>query len=139
MTGWLYQMSVDYWDLEDYRLEVWEGQNVRWRVGQIDPNCKNEIEPGHIVYLFYVKSGNIEPGIYGWGIILNYNEEKGIIHYRPVFPSDYLKMNPIWNDDVSLLMDNIRGKFKQRTMWEIIDDDIQELNNIIHDWINGGN
>ena len=34
-------------------------------------------------------------------------------------PSNILRMRPLWDKDVKLLMDKIRGPVKQGTMWEI--------------------
>jgi len=34
-------------------------------------------------------------------------------------PSDYMKMNPVWDDDVKKIIDQIRGRTSVGTLWEI--------------------
>lgn len=128
-------MAVANWLSSEYRQEVWEENTIRWNVGKIYTKNNKSIEPGDIVYLFYAKTRNEEPGIYGWGIINKYNKLRKRIDYRPVFPSDYLKMNPIWNKKISEVVDNIRGGMKQGTMWEIEEEYIKKLNKTIHNWL----
>src|SRR5690349_22533591 len=62
-----------------------------------------------------------EPGFYGWAIVLTTHEDERGMYFRPVSPSDHLKMDPWWNDEAKTLADEIRGKVKQGTLWRIPD------------------
>lgn len=42
-----------------------------------------------------------------------------VINFRPASPSDYLKMNPIWDAEISDIVDKIRGGMPQGTMYEV--------------------
>ena len=121
MAFWLYQMSNDVWKAEKYRVEVWEGNNTTWPVGRLLPAGKVP-QYGDSIVLFY--TGN-DLGVYGLAVLLRYEEKE--IYFRPVPPSDYLKMNPLWNDKVKSIVDEIRGKVKMGTMWEINDDQMKLL------------
>jgi hypothetical protein len=44
------------------------------------------------------------------------------MYFRPVAPSDYLKMHPWWNTAAKDIADAVRGKVKQGTLWEVPDD-----------------
>ena len=124
MAFWLYQMSGSYWPHERYRSEVWEDAQTTWGFGKITP-AGSSPQPGDMVILFYAKGGAVDPGIYGWAIVLWRNGKE--IRFRPVSPSDYLKMNPLWNDEVSDIIDEIRGKVARGTMWEIDSDQMRRL------------
>ena len=135
MAVWLYQMTADNYSPEEYRAEIWEGGLIKWPSGKISSKSGYGISPGDIVVLVYVKSGAQEPGIFGWGIIVGFNEEKGHIVFRPVYPSDFLKMCPIWDADVSALLDSIRGPVKVGTIWEISNVDAEKIKQKIHEWV----
>jgi len=125
MTCWLYQMRNDYYSHGRYRTEVWEGHPVtNWGIGE-SKRKPTEILPGDMVILFFAKAGAQEPGIYGWGIITLFDKE--VIDFRPAPPSDYLKMNPLWDDEVSDIVDEIRGGMPQGTMWEVDDEPLERL------------
>ena len=134
MSAWLYQMSVDVWPHERYRADVWQGADTSWDYNKIVPS--GEIpKPGDIIVLYYVeaekgvKPALRDPGIYGWGVILWSNKEE--IRYRPTSPSDYMKVNPLWNDAVNKLVDEIRGPMKQGTMWKISDKHLREIRGLV--------
>ena len=97
MTIWLYQMNATKWPIERYRAEVWENSDIQnWGVGEIRPSTSGTIpQPGDMMILFYVKSGQDDPSIYGWGVVLRCDEEE--MNFRLATPSDYLKMNPVWD------------------------------------------
>jgi hypothetical protein len=113
MAYWLYQMSNDIWSTNKYRTEVWEGNNTTWPVGRLSPGG-SQLHAGDTIVLFY--TGN-DPGIYGWAVLFRYEDKE--IYFRPSPPSDYLKMNPLWNDQIKSIIDQIRGRVKRGTMWEI--------------------
>ena len=88
-------MNATKWPLERYRAEVWEGSDIQnGGVGEIRSSIGLP-QPVDMMILFYVKSGQIDPGIYGWGIILRCDELE--MNFRLATPSDYLKMNPVWD------------------------------------------
>lgn len=118
MTLWLYQMNATKWPLERYRAEVWEGSVIQnWGVGEIRSSTSTGLpQPGDMMILFYVKSGQIDPGIYGWGIVLRCDEWE--MNFRLATPSDYLKMNPVWDKDVDNTITKLRGKMPQATLFE---------------------
>ena len=131
----MYQMSADSYSVEEYRDEIWEGEMVKWPTGNVRTESGCRISPGDTVALVFVRTGTKEPGIYGWGVVAHYKEDKGLFSFRPTFPSDYLKMNPIWDDQVSGLLDAIRGPVKVGTMWEMSSDHAAKMKRKIHDWI----
>ena len=117
MTHWLYQMSTDYYSHERYRTEVWEGTVVtNWTIGE-SKRRPTGVQLGEIIILYFARTGAQDPGIYGWGIITFFDGE--VINFRPSSPSDYLKMNPLWDDEVSSIVDQIRGGMPQGTMYKI--------------------
>jgi len=118
MTLWLYQMNATKWPVERYRAEVWEGSDIQnWDVGEIRSSTPKGIpQPGDMMILFYVKYRQIDPGIYGWGIVLRCDESE--MNFRLATPSDYLKMNPLWNKDVDKLITQFRGNMPRATLFE---------------------
>jgi hypothetical protein len=135
MTCWLYQMDAKLWPQERYRAEVWEANIITiWKVGKITPTGGIP-HPGDIVVLFYVEANTADPGIYGWGIV---SWCDGIeINFRPTSPSDYLKMNPAWNDEIKDIISQIRGKMSMGTMWEIDIKLVKDLRQKISQFVYG--
>jgi len=127
MGFWLYQMNSKVWSHERYRAEVWEGNDTTWDTSKITP-ARRFPELGDVVVLFYAKV-SADPGIYGWAIVLWCDGKE--IRFRPASPSDHLKMNPLWNDKVSGIVDQIRGGMPQGTMWEIPTDLMGRLRQMI--------
>ena len=82
-----------------------------------------------------MKSGTQEPGIFGWGIILGFQEDRGYIVFRPVYPSDFLKIYPIWDPDISALLDSIRGPVKVGTIWEVSNADAEKIKQKVREWV----
>lgn len=118
-------MSTDYYSHERYRTEVWEGTTVtNWTIGE-SKRRPTGVQPGEIVILFFARTGAQDPGIYGWGIITFFDGE--VINFRPASPSDYLKMNPMWDKEVSDIVKEIRGGMPQGTMYEITNGQLGEL------------
>ncbi len=116
MSTWLYQMSQKFWTPQRYRIEIWEGQTWQWNVGKVIGHG-NVPTPGDIVVFFYAKSGGTEAGFYGWAVILEWLEQIKQVSFRPVAPSDHLKMDPWWDTDAQKLSNTIRGSVKQGTLW----------------------
>jgi hypothetical protein len=67
--------------------------------------------------LFYAPAGEPDPGIYGWAVVIRYDGEE--VRFMPSSPSDYMKMNPVWGDDVKNIIGQIRGRVAQGNVWEI--------------------
>ncbi len=97
MTAWLYQMTTEErdgesWSPEEYRLQVWEGDNITWGTRKITYRKQDIIRPGDLVILMFCKSPTEDHGIYGWGIIQKFNpqEETDNLHayFSKRFPQD---------------------------------------------------
>ena len=57
------------------------------------------------------------------------------MYFRPVSPSDHLKMHPWWDDDAKRVADGVRGKVKQGTLWEVPDDLAKAISVGITSWL----
>lgn len=135
MAHWLYQMASYQFSLTRYRTEVWEGTVVtNWGIGE-SKRRPNNVQPGELIILFYAKTGTQDPGIYGWGVITFFDEE--VINFRPSSPSDYLKLNPVWDDEISDIVDDIRGGMPQGTMYEVDDDTLGKIREKISEHVFG--
>ena len=128
MAMWFYQFNPDIWPPTRFRLDVWENERWRWQVGKgrITP-ADGKPEPGEIVVFFYTGGGPVG-GFYGWAVILRWDdkiEDAGDpwMHFRPVAPSDRLKMCP-WNDARAMdLAKQVRGGGTfVGTLWRVPDD-----------------
>ena len=129
MAAWLYQMNHAQFSHERYRNEVWEGTQVtNWGGGEAKRRPK-DVQSGDILVLFYSKTNAPDPGIYGWGVVTYFDEET--VNFRPVFPSDYLKMNPIVEGEVSEIIKHIRGPVATGTMWKIEREDLDKIRDLI--------
>ena len=118
-------MNAKLYSHERYRTEVWEGNLVtNWGIGESKRKPK-EVPLGDMVILFFAKTGAVNPGIYGWGIITLFDKE--VIDFRPTSPSDYLKMNPLWDGEISDIIDQIRGRMPEGTMWKVDDETLEQL------------
>lgn len=138
MAMWLYQLSENSWSLNNYRLDIWEGERWEWEVGRIT-GADTEPKPGDTVAFFYAKAGCKEPGFYGWAVILLWTtEEKQRFYFRPVPPSDQLKMRPWWNDQAKEIADQVRGKVARGTLWPVSEDLAKVIGAGISSWVNGG-
>lgn len=95
-------------------------------------------EPGDLLVTFFAPTGGTNPGFYGWAVVLEWLEEASSrLRFRPVPPSDTLKMCPWWNEEAAALADKIRGKMKQLTLWLIRDDLATQLRRGILTWVAG--
>jgi len=119
MPMWLYQMDQKQWPPTSYRLDIWEDERWTWPVGR--KVSAGSPKPGERVVFFYAPSGGDEPGFYGWAVVLDWHEDERGMYFRPVSPSDHLKMDPWWDNHAKEIADEIRGKVKQGTMWEVPD------------------
>ncbi len=135
MATWIYQLDSKNWPPERYRLEIWEGERWSWPVGS-KRGKGHSPEPGDVVAFFYAPSGSTDPGFYGWAVITEWYERDGFteMYFRPVAPSDYLKMNPWWDSAAKKLADEIRGSVKQGTFWFVLPEAASKLRAGVHKW-----
>jgi hypothetical protein len=96
-----------------------------------------ELRPGDTVVFFYAPSGGDDPGFYGWAVILDVPENSGEIYFRPIAPSDALKMCPWWDDTAKELANDVRGKVKQGTMFLVTPDLRNRIRLGIRSWLGG--
>ena len=137
MSTWLYQLATDVWSPERYRLEIWEGERWNWPVGRRSGDGELP-KPGDTVVFFYSRSTGVDPGFYGWAVVLEWYElSSSQLYFRPTAPSDYLKMHPWWDDNAKRIADEVRGKMKQRTLWIIRPELVREIRIGIASWLSG--
>jgi hypothetical protein len=121
---WFYQLSESVWPHTSYRIDIWENERWSWPVGNKISKGANP-QPGDTVVFFYTKSCS-EPGFYGWAVVLSWedgkNGDKDRLYFRPVSPSDRLKMHPWGTAEAMKLGDDVKGKMHQATLWLITDD-----------------
>jgi len=133
MAMWLYQMDQGQWPPNSYRLDSWENERWTWPVGRI--TSTDRPKPGDRLVLFYAPSGGIEPGFYGWAVVLEWHEDGRGMYFRPVSPSDHLKMHPWWDADAKDIANRVRGKVKQGTLWPVPDDMTRIITAGITQWL----
>ncbi len=141
MSTWLYQLNQKFWGPELYRLEIWEGEPWSWTVGQISGEGQKP-EAGDTLVTFYAKSDGPDPGFYGWAVIQEWKKEPtkeapSQLRFRPVTPSDALKMRPWWDKEADALADAIRGEMKQRTLWLVPDEQAKQIRRGMMGWVAG--
>ena len=49
------------------------------------------------------------------------------VRFVPSSPSDFLKMSVCWDKELEKLVDDVRGKVKQKTMWAIKPEEMREI------------
>lgn len=133
MAMCLYQMDQQQWPPNSYRLDIWENERWTWPVGR--KASASSPKPGDRVFFFYAPSGGVEPGFYGWAVVLDWHEDERGMYFRPVVPGDHLKMHPWWDDKAKEIADSVRGKVKQGTMWEVQDNLATELSLGVTAWL----
>lgn len=136
MATWLYQIDSKSWPQERYRIEIWEGERWHWPVGQKSTQG-HEPEAGDVIVFYYAKSGNTDPGFFGWAIILEWLPEDSSVYFRAVAPSDHLKMDPWWDAGAESLANDIRGAMKQRTLWFVDHELAVRLRAGVKNWMVG--
>jgi hypothetical protein len=145
MAMWFYQMSQAEWTPEEYRLDIWEGERWGWLLRDSAGNPKRisgqkRPEPGDRIVFFFAKEGCAEPGFYGWAIVLTWLDAKMEIYFRPVAPSDQLKMHPWWDPDegnVQQIANRIRGSVAQGTLWPVAEPEGEAIGKGINAWVAG--
>jgi hypothetical protein len=126
-------MDQRQWPPNSYRLDIWERERWTWPVGR---KSKGTPKPGDKVVFFYAPSGGIEPGFYGWAIVLDWHEDERGMYFRPVAPSDHLKMHPWWDAAAKNVANAVRGKVKRGTLWEVPENLSTALCGGITAWLN---
>ena len=134
MTMWLYQMATTTgFSPEIYRDEVWEDKIVRWGTHSIQ-GTKQRPEVGDTIVFWFAKTRNKEPGLYGWGVVVEARDRSARIGFRTVHPSDYMKMHPIYGEEVEKLIHHILGRMRRATMWKVSDKHARAIRSKIHQW-----
>lgn len=137
MSTWFYQISPKEWSPARYRIEIWEGEKWAWSVGSI-AGRGNVPKAGDTVIFFCSPASGKDPGFYGWAIVIEwYQDSTAPLYFRPVAPSDHLKMHPWWDAKASDLANRIRGKVKRGTLWVVEDELAKEVRFGITAWLAG--
>jgi hypothetical protein len=147
MTVWLYQMNANrplqdgsFYTPNDYQMEVESEEYLEWLTREVRPT---ELEPkaGDTIFYWFVTTGTDNPGLYGLGIIFSsyecpeYNTDYKCIEHLPVYPSESLSDNPIYDDEIQEIVDEIRGNQAAfATMFAIDDTHTQRLFAKIQEW-----
>jgi hypothetical protein len=135
MAMWLYQLSEKDWSANNYRLDVWEGERWEWRIGRMI-GSESPPAPGDTVVFFYAPSGSSEPGFYGWAVILLWTiEDSPRFYFRPVAPSDQLKMYPWGDEEAIAIADKVRGTVKRGTLWPVPENLAVAIGRGINAWV----
>jgi hypothetical protein len=137
MTMWLYQMNQKLWEPQRYRVEIWEGERWSWSVGRTVGATKEPPRPGDTVVFFYAPAGGHDPGFYGWAVITEWLPEHDEMYFRPVAPSDHLKMHPWGDEEADELANQIRGKVKRGNLWRVSENLSVSLRQGITRWVSG--
>jgi hypothetical protein len=97
--------------------------------------------PGDKVVFFYAPAGGSEPGFYGWAVVLQWSAdgEDQRLYFRPVPPSDHLKMDPWWDAEASRIVNQIRGGVAMGTLWPVPNDLALAISKGIAAWVTRGN
>ncbi len=125
MSAWLYQLNPKKWTPETFRYEIWEGKQWGWIVGS--KRGDNVPSAGDTIFFFYAKSGGNDPGIYGWAVLERYDERNQMLYFIPCAPTNWLKMDPWWDDNAVDIVDRVRGKMKQATLFKIDSIDVNRI------------
>ena len=136
---WFYQMSQAEWTPEQYRLDIWEGERWRWPVGKIAGTDRPQA--GDRIVFYFAKKGCPEPGFYGWAVILQWEATDTRFSFRPVAPSDQLKMRPWWDGpdgEVERIATQVRVPIPQGTLWRVPDGLAPAIGAGIAGWVGGG-
>src|SRR5260370_894576 len=120
MSAWLYQLNQAQWRPEIFRRDVWEGQ--LWHFSHGQRRGETDPAPGDTVVFFYARAGGSDPGIYGWGIIdrVEPRDEPETLYFIPSAPTNHLKMDPWWDEEVLELTNQIRGQMMAATLFQIV-------------------
>jgi hypothetical protein len=133
MSTWLYQLNPQSWTPEVFRFEIWEGKHWHWGYGS--KRSANVPAIGDTIIFFYAPSGGDDPGIYGWAVLERCDTESKTLYFIPVAPTNSLKMDPWWDNQIQLIADHIRGTMKQATLFPIGFQDAKKIRSGIRRWL----
>lgn len=138
MAMWLYQMSKEKelaedgykynWTPAKYRKSVRKGRCLQWKTRKIRA-AKSGAKPkaGDTVVYWFVKRGTANAGLYGVGIIFEYDQNREAINHLPIFPSDYIKKHPVYDDEIKSIIKKIQNNMPRSTMFEIKNNQTKKL------------
>ncbi len=138
MSYWLYQINQGNWEPERFRIEIWENERWSWTVGRLTGD--GEPQPGDSVAFFYAKAEGQDPGFYGWAVVLEYHkahDDSKTLYFRPVAPTNHLKMHPWWDDEAEDLAKEVREPFYMGTLWRVSEDHWRRIRRGITKWAGG--
>ena len=120
MNPWLYQMAEDEdWTPADFRVSVWEREPVTWEHKKVMSSNRLKPAVGDPIVFFFAKSRTKVPGICGWAVITKVYPRKEEFTFCAVPPTDLLKMDPLWDNEIDELVNNVRGAHPRGTTWAI--------------------
>lgn len=135
MSTWLYQLNAQDWSPETFRYEIWEGKPWHWGYGR--KQDKTVPETGDTIVFFYAPSGCTDPGFYGWAVLERHRPDSQSLYFLPAAPTNWLKMDPWWDDDAKRLVGRIRGRMTQATLFLIADAELKVLRSAIRRHLHG--
>jgi hypothetical protein len=130
---WLYQLNQESWPPNTFRYEIWENQRWHWSFGQKKGNETPEI--GDMIVFFYAPAKGSDPGVYAWAVVERYDAESKTLYFIPTAPTNHLKMDPWWGDDVKELTDEIRGPMKQAALFPVALELVPRIRQGIKKWL----
>lgn len=133
MSTWLYQLNPAQWSPETFRFEIWEGKHWNWNYGT--KRGSEAPAAGDTVIFFYAPTRGDDPGIYGWAVIERFDEANNGLYFIPVAPTDRLKMDPWWGENAKRIVDAIRGRMKQGTLFQVGSDEVMSIRKGIRMWL----
>ena len=125
-------MSNNEYPIKDYLSTVYEDKVIEWEIYKKEGNIIPE--SGDLIILWYTKTSTDKPGIYGWGIILEYKKFEKKIRFCPIVPSDKVKNIPIFNNDIRIIINEIRMNY-QGTMYIIPKEYWSFFHDLFYKWI----
>ena len=134
MSYWFYQLNQENWKPERFRIEIWESERWSWNVSTLRGGGELP-QPGDSVVFFYAKAHGTDPGFYGWAVVLEYHEDSTTLYFRPVAPTNHLKMHPWWNGEAQDVANEVRGAVAQGTVWRVSDEQWRRIRRGITAWI----
>jgi hypothetical protein len=141
MATWLHQLTQRRWSPSKYRLDIWEGECTDWDdIGEVTGSPSHpEPQPGDTVLLVYAPYKCESPGFYGWAVVLKWTasptKKKKRLYFRPVAPSDQLKMRPWGNAQAMNLFNKVRGKPGRDTLYFVDDKLARKIASGIASWM----
>src|SRR4051794_26438942 len=135
---WLYQLTQAEWPINSYRLDIWEGERWRWGVKRVVGTEKTPV-PGDTICFYYARADCPAPGFCGWAVVLQWVEEGDArrVYFRPVAPSDQLKMRPWGNEEARKVADAVRGPVPRGTLWLVGEASAAMIGAGIARWVHG--